>query len=268
MNPVPPLSGDGGGVIAEISGVPSANVDVPKWVGTNPDGTFNLRWESDIATAGAFPDAGGIALLDFGSAADTQDFSWPSGTPTIEGENPNLWDYTPGSQVNAGDSGTVAASLIFNGTDPISLGDSRIDGDIVITELGVGNTINPIVRIATNSSPTPQQVLYEGTIAETVNANGTYRFTSTNLIDAHSLTNGSPLFIFLSESSGTAFTYDITDIRLSFSDEEFVAAGAGDTTFVQHTDTPEAYTGAGGALVRVNGAETCLLYTSPSPRDS
>ena len=129
--------------------------------------------------------------------------SVPATVPTIEGQTPNLWDYTAGGQVNAGDSGTVAGTLIFNGTDSIALGDSRLDGDIVITELTGGNALTIEVIVATNSSPTPQQILYRGTIAETVNANGTYRFTSINQIDAHTLSMGSPLFFFLQESSTT-----------------------------------------------------------------
>ena len=36
--------------------------------------------------------------------------------------------------------------------------------------------------------------------------------------------------------------------------------GGGDTQFVQHTDTPNEYTGAGGAVVRVNGAADALEF--------
>ena len=252
--------GGGGGVISSITGTPSGTLDVPKWVSTNSDGTFNLRWESDIAQGGGFPDVGGIALLGFGQTTDVQAFSWPATTPTIEGENPNLWDYTPGSNVSAGTSGDVAATLIYNGTDDIVLSDSRIDGDIEITDLPSDNALNIQVIIATNSNPSTGQILYRGEIAATVNATGTYRFTSTNEINAFTASTGQPFFIYLQEAGTDAFSYDVTDIRLSFTNAEFVSVGGGDTEFVQHTDTPNAYTGAGGSVVRVNGGETALEF--------
>ena len=252
--------GGGGGVISSITGTPSDTLDVPKWVSTNSDGTFNLRWESDIAQGGGFPDVGGIALLGFGQTTDVQAFSWPATTPTIEGENPNLWDYTPGSNVSAGTSGDVAATLIYNGTDDIVLSDSRIDGDIEITDLPSDNALNIQVIIATNSNPSTGQILYRGEIAATVNATGIYRFTSTNEINAFTASTGQPFFIYLQEAGSDAFSYDVTDIRLSFTNAEFVSVGGGDTEFVQHTDTPNAYTGAGNAVVRVNGGETALEF--------
>ena len=92
LNVVYPLITTAGGPIATIVGTPSDINDVPKWISTDTDGRFNLRWESDIAVAGGFPDTGGLALTGFNQANDTNTFSWPTATPTIEGENPNLWD--------------------------------------------------------------------------------------------------------------------------------------------------------------------------------
>ena len=54
------------------------------------------------------------------------------------------------------------------------------------------------------------------------------------------------------------------DLRISYSSAEFISIGGGDTEFVQHTDTPDDYTGAGGALVRVNGAADALEFDAPT----
>ena len=263
MNVVYPLTTTTGGPIATITGTPSDVNDVPKWISTDIDGRFNLRWESDIAQGGGFPNVGGIALVGFNQANDTNTFSWPTATPTIEGENPNLWEYTAGSNENSNLSAEVAATLIYNGTDTFNLNTSRMDADIAISNIGVG-TLTPQLIIATNSAPNTNQILYRGVPTETVDADGTYRFNSTNEINL-TVMQGQPLFLFLQEIGASAnFTYEVLDIRISYSEDEFTVIGGGDTQFVQHTDTPDDYTGAGGALVRVNGAADALEFDAPT----
>ena len=185
-----------------------------------------------------------------------------AGTPTIEGENPQLWEYTAGSQITSNLSAEVAATLIYNGTNNLVLGASRIDGDIVVADLGTGGQAITIeVIIASNSSPQESQILYRGTIAGGVTENGTYRFSATNEMDMFTFTQGQPLFLFLQETGTSVnFTYTVEDIRWSYTADEFNVIGGGDTQLIQHTDTPDEYTGAASAVLRVNGAATAVEF--------
>ena len=250
------------GLVASIAGTPSDTLDVIKWISTNANGTHNFRWESDIAQGGQFPDQGGIAFLSFGSVEDSNTYSWPRNIPTIEGQEPTAWEYTVGNSGSNADSDQVAPTIIYTGATNISLDESRVDGEIIISTLDSSGAIRPEVIIATAANPQTNQIIYRGQVSADITATGTYSFTSNNLINT-TLTNGVPIYVFLQDTQvGNQFTYSIPDVRISYSRVEFNRAGESGTTFTQLTDTPTDYTGQSGRYVAVNSTSNGLEFVA------